>query len=402
MAQSTAILGAGIIGVATAYYLSETSPASSIHLIEPSPELFASASGFAAGFLAADWFSPPVAALGKLSFEEHKRLADEYGGREKWGYSRSTGLSYTAGKRRGGPRGDDWLRHGASRADAIVGSSEFTDGAAQRLRPEWLARADGDDVEVISEEGSTAQVWVSAASSSPPESSHKKCLERGVQLHHPSRAVSTDKDVRDELSSLRIINTETNAVTDIPCQKILISAGAWSPHVFSTLFPDSRTKLPISSLAGHSLVVRSPQWSMEHEEKGCHAIFISEGGGYSPEVFSRIGGEIYIAGLNDPSLDLPELATESKIDGDAVERLMKTVHNILGTHEKPGDMAVIRKGLCFRPVTKSGTPILAQVPDERLGNLTTRTAGEGGVWLAAGHGPWGISLSLGLERSCRR
>lgn len=56
MAGGTIIIGSGIIGCATAYYLSasgDTDPAS-IHLVEASPELFASASGKAAGFLAAD------------------------------------------------------------------------------------------------------------------------------------------------------------------------------------------------------------------------------------------------------------------------------------------------------------------------------------------------------------
>jgi len=54
--SSTVIIGAGIIGCATAYYLSELEGVdpSSIHLIESSPELFASASGKSGGFLAED------------------------------------------------------------------------------------------------------------------------------------------------------------------------------------------------------------------------------------------------------------------------------------------------------------------------------------------------------------
>src|SRR5277367_4015945 len=102
------ILGAGIIGTSTAYYLSQTQAPSSIHLVEPSSTLFASASGFAGGFLAKDWFSPSVAAVGALSFAEHKRLAEDFGGREKWGYMQSKAVSYTAGRRGGkvGGNGD--------------------------------------------------------------------------------------------------------------------------------------------------------------------------------------------------------------------------------------------------------------------------------------------------------
>lgn len=57
--QSTVIIGAGIVGVTTAYYLvksGQTKP-DNIHIVESSPELFASASGKAAGFCAPDCMS---------------------------------------------------------------------------------------------------------------------------------------------------------------------------------------------------------------------------------------------------------------------------------------------------------------------------------------------------------
>lgn len=56
------IIGAGIMGCATAYYLTEIAKteASKIHLVEVSPELFASASGKAAGFLASDCTSSSI------------------------------------------------------------------------------------------------------------------------------------------------------------------------------------------------------------------------------------------------------------------------------------------------------------------------------------------------------
>ena len=60
--MATVIIGGGIIGTAVAFYLSESSDnPSSIHVIESAPRLFASASGYAGGFLAKDWFSAPVA-----------------------------------------------------------------------------------------------------------------------------------------------------------------------------------------------------------------------------------------------------------------------------------------------------------------------------------------------------
>lgn len=66
--QSTVIIGAGIVGLSTAYYLAHsghTKP-DTIHLIESSPELFASASGKAAGFCAPDCWSTLLYSIRSL------------------------------------------------------------------------------------------------------------------------------------------------------------------------------------------------------------------------------------------------------------------------------------------------------------------------------------------------
>lgn len=203
--------------------------------------------------------------------------------------------------------------------------------------------------------------------------------------------------MRETLSSVRIASTSDSTETDIPCTRLVVAAGAWSGQVFSTLFPQSKLKLPISSLAGHSLVVRSPRWLSSHEEQGCHAVFTTDAAGYSPELFSRIGGEIYVAGLNSSSIPLPKLATDSQIDEESIATLKTTATRLLGVPGKEDDLEIVRTGLCFRPVTDRGTPILGRVPEKTLGGgISTRE--RGGVWIGAGHGPWGICLSLGTGK----
>jgi len=249
----------------------------------------------------------------------------------------------------------------------------------------------------------------------------EKCIEGGVSLHHPAVAISLQTDgLRNEIASVRIAESRSDIETDIPCTRIIITAGAWSPCVFETLFPTSKFKLPVSSLAGHSLVVRSPHWRREDEgdgNGGCHAVFMASTPGYSPELFSRRGGEIYIAGLNSASEPLPDLATESKdkISSAAIDRLRQTARQVLGRQEgtrhgkgegdgdSEGDghdgLEIVRQGLCFRPVTETGLPIIGRIPNEILGDgVNTRPGADGGVYLAAGHGPWGISLSLGTGK----
>jgi glycine/D-amino acid oxidase-like deaminating enzyme len=162
----TIILGGGIMGASIAYYLSQQDPtsASEIHILESSSTLFSSASGYAAGFLAKDWFEPALLPLGELSFAMHESLAAEHGGAARWGYMKGTALSLgSTDAGAGGKRGDDWLRSGTSRAETATGEVVVTEG------PEWLARQKGTAVEKISEEGSVAQVYVSSIPESMEE-----------------------------------------------------------------------------------------------------------------------------------------------------------------------------------------------------------------------------------------
>ncbi|KAK3113960.1 hypothetical protein LTR53_008202 [Teratosphaeriaceae sp. CCFEE 6253] len=391
--QSTVIIGAGIVGCATAYYLSRsgnTKP-DTIHLIEASPELFVSASGKAAGFLASDWFGPTTASLGALSFQLHKELAEKHNGKDKWGYSRSTGTSLVEGRQKSSAKGGDWLRDGGSREQA-AGRHEFV---GDKIGPAWLTRRDGDKVETIGEDDSVGQV-------DPLRLSKfllKESLMKGVRLHHPVTALRVSRDAASEMSAIRVRH-DSGVEHKIPCTRLLIAAGAWSCRVFETLFPASTLELPISQLAGHSIVVKSPRWSKEHETQGCHAVFTTTPSGFSPEIFSRIGGEIYVAGLNDPALPLPERASDAKIDQKSIDELTTTAQKLLGKDGTDvSDLEVVREGLCFRPVTEKGTPILARIPDEELGEkLQTKMPPEGGVYVAAGHGPWGISQGLGTGK----
>jgi len=80
-------------------------------------------------------------------------LADKYNGKEKWGYSRSTGTSLSQDDDVVGGSGYDWLMDGTSRAQA-AGKHEFSDGNG----PAWLTKRKGSSIEVISKDDSTAQV----------------------------------------------------------------------------------------------------------------------------------------------------------------------------------------------------------------------------------------------------
>jgi len=394
--SSTVIIGAGVIGLSTAYYLSDHQPPSTIHLVESSPELFSSASGYAGGFLAKDWFSPRSLSLGALSFELHKRLASENQGRERWRYSATTSISYSPSKVKdaGQKRGDDWLRHGTSRAQAAP--EEVLDGGelAEHVPP-WLRRAQGDHIELIGAEETTAQLDPLLLC----QFLLQKCLERGVRLHHPAEVTTVSTDLRGELASVRIVDAAAAVETDLPCTRVIIAAGAWSARVFRALFRHSHLDIPVASLAGHSLVVRSPRWNGTDTDR-CHAVYTTHGAGFSPEAYARVGGEIYLAGLNSTAIPLPERPGKAAVLEDAMARLRETSRMLLGLSGEDDkdvdDLEVVRQGLCFRPVTPQGTPIISRVEDAHLGiGMATRPGADGGVFIATGHGPWGISMCLG-------
>jgi glycine/D-amino acid oxidase-like deaminating enzyme len=404
--MATVIIGGGIIGTATAYYLSESSPnPSSIHIIESTPRLFASASGYAAGFLAKDWFSSLVESLGELSFELHRQLAQEHNGQKRWGYAPSTALSLAIDEGRGvenGERGEDWLLEGTSRANvsAAAGKGGMLRGDGT---PAWVTRQKGRTLEKISSEDGCAQVEPRQLC----EFLMDKCREKRVQLHMPARATEVVRGHDEALTGVMVHNDETNQSTTIECERIVFAAGAWTPSAFSQLFPDSTLRIPISSLAGHSINVRSPRHTLVDEGKygRCHALFAapSRDWSFAPEAISRMGGEIYVAGLNSEVMPLPRLATDAKVDPEAIEELKKVTVRLAGLAAPDGqgaqkdDLQVTREALCFRPVASGGRPIITRIEDKMLGDSIKMAKGAG-VYVAAGHGPWGISLSLGTGK----
>ncbi|KAL3433341.1 FAD dependent oxidoreductase [Aspergillus tetrazonus] len=402
----TIILGGGIIGSSIAYYLSKQDPsrASQIHIVESSNTLFSSASGYAAGFLAKDWFEPSLLPLGEYSFALHESLAAEHGGNKKWGYMKGTALSLgstDAGS--GGARGDDWLRSGTSRAETAT-----TKPVVLEEGPEWLTKQKATAIEKISEGGSVAQV-------DPLRLSHfllEQAVSRGVKLHQPSRATSLVTDSSGMVTAIKILNHATKTESILPCTNLIIAAGSWTPRVFSSLFPSSTTTFSIYPLAGYSLVIRSPRYTKRHEKElngESHAVFTTHppSCGFSPEIFSREGSEIYIAGLNSREIPVPERVEDLKeryYDEKEMQKLKDVTVRLMGklpvgktesTDEiaNTNDLEILREGLCLRPVAERGVPFVSKVEDSALGGV--KTAKNGGVFVAAGHGPWGISLALG-------
>lgn len=407
-----------MIGLSTAYYLSRSQSGRDIVIVESAPSLLLSASGFSGGFLCRDWFSPAVSALADLSFGLHRELANANGGGREWGYSPSLAYSSVVdevgadGKKTGKViRGEDWLLTGTSRAGLSREYAASADPNLSRIQstgtvrdellgedgtPTWVTWQRDGSLEKISSEQGCAQV-------EPRELCEwllKECEKKGVRIRLNTRLVKALRNVKGEMKGI---------VTDkgkIECKNIVIAAGSWTPRVFDTIYPGMRGKVRIDPLAGYSIVVRSQRYNrpIMQDDAGrrvemAHSIFCPPGPKwtYSPEAMARMTRdgkpEIYVAGLNSTTLVLPELASGTKalIDRSKLEELKQTVVALTGLSKGDAtphidDLEVVREGLCFRPVSATGKPIVMQVE----GSL-----GQGGVYIASGHGPWGITLGLG-------
>lgn len=422
--MTTIILGGGIIGLSTAYYLAKSSPAkqAAIKILDPAPRLLASASGFAGGFLAPDWFSPGVAPLGALSFDLHRQLADQNQGRRRWGYAKSTALSLSidevgarsAKDKKGNEQ--DWLLRGGSRREVARGVNNGETSRPDQDEPlnpdgspKWAKGQVGGSVERISPQGGCAQVEPLKLG----EFLREEAESNGVEILLGSKTVGVVRDQNGLVTGVKVRSAD-GADVEVACANIVIAAGAWTPKVYRDLFPESKLHIPIEPLAGHSCTVRSRHLKHHHnpltkpekfDEKGdlisepdssFHAIFSAPGPNwrsFAPEAISRIGqdgeAEVYVGGLNSSTMPLPELATESQVDEASRMELRRVTGKLMGEDQ----LDVVREAVCFRPVVAWGTgPIIGRVREVKVKG---DHGAEGGVFVASGHGPWGISLSLG-------
>lgn len=78
-------------------------------------------------------------------------------------------------------------------------------------------------------------------------------------------------------------------------------------------------------------------------------MFATDTLGFSPELFARIGGELYFAGLNSTMIPLPDVATDVVSNEKAVEQLKQCARAMIST--VPGkDLKVLREGLVCRSI----------------------------------------------------
>ena len=320
------VCGAGVVGACVAYFLARRGVG--VTVVERTGVACA-ASGKSGGFLALDWCDgSPLGPLARASFKLHAEMATELG--TDYGYRRMDTFMLAA-RERGTPAGGHRV-----------------------AAPPWL---DGSGIvtAMLGSQATTAQVTPARFTAALIDAARA----RGARIH---TGVVADVVRRgDAASGVVTADGET-----LEGDAIVLAMGPWTGRLAG------RLRLPsVYGLKGYSVTLAAP-------DVPAHALFVdyrtADGRALEPEIFPRPEGEVYVCGMADPAPlpDSPEAVEVNESCCDTLARAAGRVSAALASAR------IVRRQACYRPVTDDGVPVIGPVPGAR------------GVFVATGHGPWGI------------
>ncbi|KAI0128283.1 FAD dependent oxidoreductase [Xylariales sp. AK1849] len=424
------IIGGGIIGCSTAYFLTRHplySPEKHrITLLEASssnsggrtadsitdpaqladPEtpwkrdpahdgIAGGASGKAGGLLAL-WAFPQN--IVPLSFRLHDELAKEHGGDKRWGYRRCYASQIDCRARLPpGVTGDG----GTATAGDVQGEEskglhkdhKKTAKALKKLgAPDDLDWLDTEEAlstyDGMGTPDDTAQVHPELFTRSMAQLAEKK----GAEIITGARVTAVNKSQGGK-SVESIIYEKDGKQETLPTTDCVVAAGPWTQR----LLPQVR----VTAARAHSVVIKTPR------PVSAYALFtaialppgfptpIPEGDRGSkaaqgslrrlqivePEIYARPDGTAYACGPIDYTVELPPTNAEVEVDEARCEDIINQVGGI--SDELGKDGKVLAKQACYLP---QGGPWIGEV------------GGTKGLVVAAGHTCWGIQNAPGTGK----
>lgn len=362
-ARHIAIVGGGIIGSSSLYYLSQqaTSTPLRLTLIEESPHIAPAASGKSGGFLAEDWHGAETADLAKLSYRLHRELAQRDGGAQKWSYREVETYS--------------------------IGFDDNAKETRSKCPPEldWIEGKHVKSASNMGGGGTTAQVTpLKLVEHLVAQSSEQN---KNVKIMLNTRAERVEVNESGHINRL-IVKDKDGVEQTLDVDDVVVAAGPWTGKVIQSMLP-SHVKRPsfyrrasrITGSRAHSIVVQSPKPTT------AHCLFTDmhyKSFAGAPEIYARPDGTIYACGGSD-NVPLPASAARVTHDPEATSKLIEEVAHLSPSHldAKAGATVSIQQA-CYLPVANGG-PVIAG--DKSLG-----------LYVAAGHSCWGITNSLGTGK----
>lgn len=395
--RNIVIVGGGIIGCTSAYYLTRHpsfDPSKhTITLLEAS-KIAGGASGKAGGLLAL-WAYP--SSIVPLSYRLHKELAEEHGGADRWGYRavhvgqvECTGRDVASRRKHGEGtvEGKDHEMDGAN-GEAHVSLQKRSKAALAKLRAagipadlDWVDAECNPSYDEMGDPTTTAQVHPFQFTTAMAELAR----ERGAEIRVGAAVRSIDYTADGAgVQSVTYTDTSTDPSSPsetqtIPATDVVVAAGPWTPRVLPAA--------PIAALRAHSVTIRPAR------PVSAYALFTQirlparkRGAGQlaTPEIYARPRNEVYACGEGDRLVALPPTTGDVVCDE---ARCQDVVDHVSSISEELRDGEVTARQACYLPnVNASGS----------AGPLVGLT-GTKGVVLASGHSCWGIQNGPGTGK----
>jgi glycine/D-amino acid oxidase-like deaminating enzyme len=286
------------------------------------------ASGKSGGFLALDWCDDsPLGPLARASFALHAELARDLG--SDYGYRRM-----------------DTFMMAARERGAVTGGHRVA-------VPAWLDGS-GCVTAVLGSRETTAQIHPAQFTAS---------LIKAARAHGASVRIGVVEGVLQSDGAAPRVKADGEA---LEADVVVLAMGPWTARAAGPL------RLPrIRGVKGYSVTLAAPGVP-------AHALFVdyrtADGRGLEPEIFPRPDGDVYVCGMADPA-PLPDSPDGVDVNATACDVLARAAGRISAALAAA---PITRRQACYRPVTDDGLPLIGRVPDAR------------GVYVATGHGPWGM------------
>ena len=338
------IVGGGIVGVSTAYFLGKAGVRSTI--VERD-SVGSHASGFAYGGVSAmgGIGNPgplsPIAAEGmRIHVELSTSLLEETGINTEFRYRPSLSLAFT----------DDDVRDGKAQVKWVNGH----DGYNAR----WLDAAGARELEPRISEQALGAVYMEGGADVEPYRFSLALAQAaeglGATLRH-----GTLTGLRQESGRVKAVMLESG---DIPCDRVVLAMGPWSGMASGWL----GTPIKVTPLKGQIIRLRAPGTPLR-----CSV-------GWAGEYATTKPDGLVWAGTTEEDVGFDESTTT-----DARDAIMRSLVKMLPAM---ADAQLVQQTACLRPLSDDGLLVLGPVP------------GWEGVYVATGGARTGISLGPAMGR----
>jgi len=349
------IIGGGIVGTSTAYFLTRHAlfnpKVHSIVLLEAS-QIAGGSSGKGGGFIA-DWAIPK--SIASLSFNLHGQLAEEHDGAKVWGHRTvyAAEIKLLARKLDSDPEKSDdarppaldWILPGSVEAYDEIGTPKNSGQVNPYMFTKTLA---------------------------------KLAEEKGVEVRIGSAVSRINYHENERVKS---VTASRNGIQeDIEATDILVAAGPWTPRLLS--------QISLLTPRGHSVITKptrplSPYVLFPNIKPAPNNTFRTL---ISPDIYPRPADgmhdfdTVYASGPDGYSVPLPDSTEDVEVDEKLCDDVKVAINSV---SREIHDGEVVAVQACYKP------QIRKHEEEEETGPIVGPMSIKG-LWVATGHDEWGI------------